>query len=164
MSLHLYEITAQMAAIDAAIDAYAVEHEGEIPDNLDAQLAALQLQRNEKLLSIGRWIKNLEGEAEAVAAEKERLAARQSALENKAARLRAWVAQNLFVGEKLSDANVAYSWRKSTSVEITDINQIPAAYLHVEETASKADIKKVLVSGIDVPGAALVEKMNLQLK
>ena len=164
MGLHLYETNDSIAAIDALIDAYAAEHEGEIPDDLDAQLEAMQGQRNDKLLDLGRWTKNLLAEAEAIKSEKGKLAARQSALENKAARIKAFIGMNLTPGEKLSDPNTAFSWRKSVSTEIYDENAVPDDYCITKRLPMASEIKAAIQAGKDVPGARLNEKLNLQLK
>jgi len=61
---------------------------------------------------------------------------------------------------------IKLSFRKSESVEITDIKMIPDEYKRVKITSEpdKVFIKQALKDGKIVEGARLVEKDNLQIK
>ena len=164
MAVHLYEINSEIAALEALIDAYAAEHEGDIPEDLDSRLETMKGIKNDKLLDLGRWVKNMEAEAEAVKVEKQKLAARQSALEHKAERIRQYIAASLQPGEKLADTNTVFSWRKSVSTEIIDAEMIPDDFCAIIRKPSATEIKAAIQSGKQVPGARLNEKLNLQIK
>lgn len=56
------------------------------------------------------------------------------------------------------------SSRKSESVEITDLEQIPNEFVILKKQADKKEIKDAIKNGVDVPGAMLIEKENLQIK
>ena len=58
------------------------------------------------------------------------------------------------------------SYRKSESVEIKDENLLPSEFINVTEVkkADKTAIKKAIKEWIDVPGATIIEKQNLQIK
>lgn len=69
-------------------------------------------------------------------------------------------------GEKFTADECVVSFRKSSSVRVLDEQAIPAAYMAEKVTRSpdKAAIKSAIKSGADVPGAALVDTLNVQIK
>ena len=152
---NLYEIDAQiMACVDWDT--------GEIIDV--ERLEALQMEFDNKVESIALWIKNLVAEAKMVKEEKDNLAARQKACENKAESLKKYLASALG-GEKFKTSKVSISYRKSKSVEVEDISLLDDDYLKFEEPeADKTKIKKALEEGISLQGVSLVEKNNIQIK
>jgi hypothetical protein len=162
--MHLYTLDESIVAIQERIEAHAAEHEGEIPDDLDAMLEGLLIDRERKLLDLGRWVKGLDAEGAAITAEARKLMARAARTDALAERVKAAIARSMLQGEKLSDVNTALSWRKSQAVEITDEAAIPDAYYKVVRAVSKADIKADLKAGREVAGAVLVERQNLQIK
>jgi len=159
----LYEINDLLRqALDRANE-YASADEGVIPDDWSKFLDDVQMERDTKALDVGRYIKSLEAEAGAIAEEKKVLQSRQSALENHADRLRAYLASFLTPGEAIKDSNTALSWRKSEQVEIVDPESIPEAYIKIERIPQKREIKEALKSG-EVSGARIVKNINLQIK
>lgn len=128
------------------------------------RLEALQLAFDEKVENIGCWIKNLLSDAKAIKEERENLYARQKACENKAASLKEYLLRALG-GHKFKTAKVSISYRRSESVEVQDLNEIPEKFLkykepEVDKTAVKAELK----NGHTVPGAMLIEKQNIQIR
>ena len=152
---NLYEIDAQiMACVDWDT--------GEIIDV--ERLEALQMEFDNKVEGIALWIKNLVAEAKMVNEEKDNLAARQKACENKAESLKKYLASALG-GEKFKTSKVSISYRKSKSVEVEDITLLDDDYLKFKEPeADKTKIKKALEEGISLEGVSLVEKNNIQIK
>ena len=67
---------------------------------------------------------------------------------------------------KFETARVKLSFRKSESVAIADESLIPDEFIKTEiiKNPMKNDIKKALKAGELVPGAGLVENLNLQVK
>ena len=61
---------------------------------------------------------------------------------------------------------VAYSFRKSKQVVITDEDSIPPMYIKtkVENAPDKTAIKKAIEGGETVTGAQVVENQNIQIK
>lgn len=151
----LYEIDEQiMACVDFET--------GEIID--EEKLQALQLEFNQKVEGIALWIKNLVAEAKMVKEEKDSLAARQKACENKAESLKKYLGQALG-GEKFKTSKVSISYRKSESVEVEDISLLDDDYLKYKEPeADKTKIKAALKNGLELKGVTLVEKNNIQVK
>ena len=152
---NLYEIDAQiMECVDFET--------GEIIDV--ERLEALQMKFDNKVEGIALWIKNLVAEAKMVKEEKDNLAARQKACENKAESLKKYLTSALG-GEKFKTSKVSISYRKSKSVEVEDITLLDDDYLKFEEPeADKTKIKKALEEGISLEGVLLVEKNNIQIK
>ena len=141
------------------------EETGEIID-IDA-LDALNMERDAKIEGVVCWIKDLKAEAEALKAEKQALADRQKSAENKAESLKKWLAFALN-GQKFSSPKAAVSFRKSQSVEITDINALAMEnddlIIYQEPKPDKTAIKKAIKDGRTVNGAELVENVNVIIK
>ena len=152
----LYEID---KAILEAIDMDT----GEIldPEKLDA----LQMERTAKLENIALYIKNLLADADAIKAEKDALAARESAKRKKAENLKGYLAYSLG-GEKFDTAKCAVSFIKSEKVEVEDLTLIPAELLRVKNSyePDKNAIKAAIKAGQEVNGCRLVEKFSAQIK
>lgn len=135
---------------------------GEILDN--AELDALQMERDEKVENIACLIKNLTAEAAAIKVEKENLARRQRTAENRAEWLKKYLADNL-QGESFKSARAAISWRRSESVEIRSMEDVPEDFLKFKDPEpDKTALKKALKAGQIFDGIALVERQNIQIK
>ena len=154
---------ANLYLIDQAITECLDAETGEIidPERLDA----LFMERSLKIENVALWVKNLLSDAEAIKAEKDALADREAKCRKKAEDLKLWLAKALG-GEKFSTARCAVSFRKSTRLEVTDPDSIPAE-LMVETITTKPDaaaIKALLKEGNLVGGCRLVENLNTQIK
>lgn len=160
----LYEIDAAILAVIE--NGFHMDDEtGEFWEECD--LEALEHERTEKLEACAVVIKSLEAEAAALKAEEKALAERRQAKERRAASLRDYVARSLIAAEqsKLETTKCALSFRKSESVDVFDLEALPADFLkQPAPVADKTAIKKALKAGESVSGAALVEKQNLQVK
>lgn len=135
---------------------------GEIID-MD-KLGELQLAFDVKVENIALWIKNLLSDAEAIKAEKNKLAERQKSCENKAKSLKEYL--NTYLdGQKFKTPRVSISYRKSDAVEVTDITKVKAEYLKpVEPEVDKTKIKKALKEGAKLEGVILVQNQNMQIR
>lgn len=135
---------------------------GEIVD-MD-KLQELQLEFDQKVEGIACWIKNLLSEAKALKEEKDNLAARQKACENKAESLKEYL-QTALCGQKFKTPKVSISYRKSEQVQVDDISKLGNEYLKFKEPeADKTKIKQDLKAGVQLAGVQLVEKQNIQIK
>lgn len=135
---------------------------GEIID-MD-KLQELQMEFDQKVEGIACWIKNLLSEAKALKEEKENLAERQKACENKAASLKEYL-QSALGGQKFKTPKVSISYRKSEQVQVDDISKLGNEYLKFKEPeADKTKIKQDLKAGVQLAGVQLVEKQNIQIK
>ena len=153
--MRLYEI-------DEAILSCIDPESGEI---IDAEkLDALQIERDEKLENVALWIKDLTAEAEALKAEKQAFAERQKAAETKAESLKKWLSDAL-AGKKFKTTKVAVSFRKTQSVQVSDIWELEEKFVKVPEpTADKAAIKAAIKAGEDVKGAVLIDSVSISVK
>lgn len=135
---------------------------GEIVD--EKAYNALQLEREEKIENIALWFKNLTSEAEALKAEEKAFADRRKSAESKAQYLKDLLDREL-KGQKFNTVKASISYRKSTSVEVQDVDKLPEEYRKTVTTVSadKAAIKEAFKRG-DVSGATLVESNNIQIK
>ena len=161
--MNLYEIDERLAACVTQPDGQVVDVEtGEIIDT--AALDALQMERSTKIENLGCWIKNELAYAEALKAEKQALEARQAAATRKAEQLKQYLSEFLN-GEKFKTPRVAISWRKSTGVSVGDWHLIPDDLLRYKDPEpDKSAIKSAIQLGRAVPGCALAEKNNIQIK
>jgi hypothetical protein len=161
----LYEIS--QSIIDALENAerHAMENEGEITEEMSKELDTLHMEKEIKIGNICKYYKSLLAEADMIKSEEENLAARRTVSENKAKRLKEYLSSMMSDGEKFSDSVSKVSWRKSTSVEISDESVVSDMYKikTVTVKVNKKLIKTVLKSGT-VPGAKLVESENIQIK
>lgn len=161
--MKLYEIdTAILECIDTET--------GEICDF--ERLEELQIERDKKLENVALYIKQLNAEADALAAEEKALKERKAAKQAKAARYSEWLGQAL-EGNAFETARVRLSFRKSEPVEIEDEfavveycekNNLDQCLKYKMPEVSKAEIKKLITAGHEIPGAVLTEKQNLQIK
>lgn len=150
--------------IDEAILNLVDEETGEVVD-IEA-LEALEMERDKKVSNIACWIKQLDAEAEAIKAEKKKLADRQTAKENKAKALREFLARVLN-GEKFEDARCKVSYRRSESVEVADdidFNYIPDEYIKVTRAIDKTAIKTAIKAGHEYKGVQLIQNTSIQVK
>lgn len=164
MSMSLYNLTSEF---QAAMDSIHVDEEtGEVVgfETVDCLDAAFE----DKAEAYAVVIKNLNAQAQAIKEERDRLKEREDAAKRKAESLKEHLAKSmLIVGKnKIETARAALSFRKSTQVNITNDVQVPddLCKVVIDRKPDKTAIGKLLKSGEIVPGAELVEKMNLQVK
>lgn len=128
------------------------------------RLGQLQLAREDKVEGIALWIKNLLSDADAIKSEEEKLAQRRKANENKAKNLKEYLSKFLN-GQKFKTPKVSISYRKSESVEVTNISKLDDDYLKfAEPMVDKAKVKKALKAGTVLQGVTLVENQNIQIR
>ena len=149
--------------IDEEILNLVDQETGEIVDI--ERLEELEMERDKKVSNVACWIKNLKAEADALKAEKNNLAKRQSACENKAEQLKDYLSYALN-GMKYKDARCAISYRKSESVEIDDaaIDSLPEEYIKIEKSVKKTELKDAIKAGYEFEGCRLIEKNNIQIR
>ena len=148
--------------IDTRLYSLLDEETGEITD-IEA-FEKIQLERDKKIENIALWVKNLKADAEALKAEKLAFAERQKAAEKKIDSLKRLLSDALS-GQDFKTARVALSFRKSSEVQIDDIEELSDEYLRYKAPEpDKAAIKAAIKEGKEVAGAKLVSKVNLQIK
>lgn len=153
--MNLYEIDEEiMNCVD--------EETGELFDV--EKFHSLRLEREAKIENVCLWIKNLKAAAEALKAEKNALAERQKATENRMESLKKFMAEYLN-GTKFETAKVKVSFRKSESLEISENAVIPEEFLkHREPDIDKVGMKEAMKNGQTFEGVSLAVKNNIQIK
>jgi len=156
--------------IDEAILAL-VDDEGEILD-VEA-FEQLQMERTAKAENMALWALDLADEQDAIKKEIGRLKALQARAERKEKSLKEFLAVVLG-GEKLKTARITVSYRKAAAVEITDEDEVRKWAMispqgedilkYKEPEISKTELKRLISEGHTVPGAAVVERVSVQIK
>lgn len=169
--MSLYDIDRKIAELlengynEECIDAETGEF---LEGKVEELLAQYECDRATKIENIALYIKNLNAEAEAIKQEEKKLAERRKAKENKVTRLEEYLTNSLLLNDetKFESSRCSLSFRKSVKVIIADEKSLPVGYLKekIEYTADKTKIKKDLQNGIEIMGARLEEKQNLQIK
>jgi len=115
----LYEINSQIEQLwQHADEAFDAEASPEHLDQLERLLKQSEVSLAEKAVAIACLIKGIEAEAEAIAEQELILRNRRKTSERQSEWLRAYLAGNLTPGDKIKDARVVISWRKSQSVQL----------------------------------------------
>lgn len=156
--------------IDKALLDLVDQETGEILDT--EAFDQLQMEREAKLENVACWYKNLVAMGKDIRQEEINLADRRKRLEKQSARLKKYL-EDALCGEKFQTARCEISFRKTTSVNITDMM---AAVAWAEESGngdlvsykapdiSKTELAKILKSGEVIPGAELVDGLSMGVK
>lgn len=156
--------------IDQRITELVDPDTGELLD-LDAFLE-LQMERDKKIEAMALWVKELAATASAIKTEIDTLMERKKAVERRCESLKRYLAE-ILQGEKFSTPRCAVSFRKSTSVEVEDAallirwleqNGYDGCVKYKEPEVSKAEVGKLLKSGMPVPFAHLENKQSVGVK
>ena len=171
MGMTLYDIDAQIAALDgAAEDDMLIDAEtGELLSVAQA-LDALRMEREAKLENVACWVKNLSAEADAIREEENRLVKRRKAAETKAANLKSWLLAAMTredgTTDKLKTGRVSISVKRNPPSTVVDDELLPSTYKVAKITyqANKELIKRELLAGGEVPGAHLEYGRSVVIK
>jgi len=159
----LYEINEAIYNAVQDAESQAIENDGIISEEIATLLDGLEMDRKEKIGNICKYYKSLLAEAEMVKTEEKNLAERRKTTENKAERLKNYLATAMN-GEKYSDSVSKISFRKSESVEVFDVEDIPEEYQKIKIDADKTAIKNAIKAGKIIEGCKIVESNNIQIK
>ena len=171
MGMTLYDIDAQIAALDGAAedDMLIDEETGELVSVAQA-LDALRMEREAKLENVACWVKNLSAEADAIREEENRLVKRRKAAETKAANLKAWLLAAMTnedgTTDKLKTGRVVVSVKRNPPSTVVDDALLPSTYKVAKITyqPNKELIKRELLAGGEVPGAHLEYGRSVVIK
>jgi uncharacterized membrane protein YheB (UPF0754 family) len=159
--MNIYEVE----TIEREIERIALENDGEIPEELFQELVEAQTKSLESVERMCKFIRHLEMKQEAAKAEIDRINKIKQSAENRVASIKKYMLPYLQKAGKVEAGLFKLSIRKSEKT-ILEKDFFNEAYCE-EVTTYKADktaIKKALKSGIDVPGAELIEIDNVQVK
>ena len=171
MGMTLYDIDAQIAALDGAPeDDMLIDAETGELISVSQALDALRMARDEKIENVACWVKNLSAEADAIREEENRLIKRRKAAETKAANLKAWLLAAMTredgTTDKLKTGRVSISVKRNPPSTVVDDDLLPSTYKVAKITyqANKELIKRELLSGGEVPGAHLEYGRSVVIK
>jgi len=157
----LYNIVEDQLYTNAEIEEMGGELTPELQDKLE--ITAIQLEgKSMAYLSV---IKNKESFIGLIDAEIKRLQAMKKVNNNIVSRLK----DNLLLAVKVfGDYQVGlnkFGTRKSSTVEVEDVNMLPVEYkvVKVTEAADKAKIKAALKAGVEIEGCSIVDHQNLKI-
>ena len=166
--MKLYELTNDYLALMQAIDNDEIPEEA-IADTLEAITACIE----DKADSIACLLKNLDAECVAIKAEEARLAERRKAKEKAHERIKQYLSETLQRAglDKVETARNRITFRKSESVEVDEETFIKWAEVNRDDLltysapkVNKTEVKKALKDGIEIVGAELRIKNNIQIK
>nr|DAE54607.1 MAG TPA: resistance protein [Caudoviricetes sp.] len=159
----LYNLTNDYLALqEMAQNAETAEDMQALEDTISSIADAIEVKGE----NYAKLIKCLDADNEGIKKEISRLQKAKKANENLVNRLKANMDESLkAVGsDKLKCGTFTFSYRKTKSVEILDLDALPSNYKAIEYKPDKNAIKKAINDGEAVAGAALVEKNTLQLR
>jgi hypothetical protein len=164
MKLSLYNIEQNYLTLVENL----IENGGELTPELETELAITKQDLQNKGVCYGFIVKELEGNIDLIDLEIKRLNALKKPLVNSIDRLKNNLSQamQMFDVTELKTPLLKINFRKSESVEVTDINLLDADFVKttITKAADKIAIKEAIKQGENVQGAVLVTNQNLQIK
>lgn len=140
---------------------------GEVDPDVWFEIERLEMAADEKVENLALYVKNQKAYVDAMKAEVKALNARIAAENKKIEKTTDYLSDIVLLldGKKFKTAKVNISFRPSQSVEVDDVFKLPEEYLRYKDPEpDKTALKKALKDGTPIPGAHLVNKMNIQIK
>lgn len=164
MKVSLYQIEQKYLTLVESL----IENGGELTPELETELAITKQDLQNKGVCYGFIVKELEGNIDLIDLEIKRLNALKKPLVNSIDRLKNNLSQamQMFDVTELKTPLLKINFRKSESVEVTDIDLLDADFVKttITKAADKVAIKEAIKQGENVQGAILVTNQNLQIK
>ena len=164
MKVALYQIEQEYLNIVQSI----IDAGGEITEEQETALSISKEQLQNKGVCYGFIVKELEGNIDLIDLEIKRLNALKKPLVNSIDRLKNNLSQamQMFEVTELKTPLLKINFRKSESVEVTDIDLLDADFVKttITKAADKIAIKEAIKAEIPVRGAVLLTNYNLQIK
>lgn len=173
MGMTIYDIDARIAELEARCDdAETIDEEtGEIIRiDLDAELTALRMAREEKLENVACWAKNLAAYIDDIKAEEKKLADKRRSAERRVESLKGWLLAAMTredgTTDRLKTARASISVKRNPPSTVCDDELLPWKYKTVKQTVvpDKAAIKAAILAGEEVPGAHLEYGRSVMIK
>lgn len=147
----------------------------ETEEELAKKIDEVSLDLDTKIENIGCYIKNLEADVEALKKEEDNLYGRRKSAERKIESLKNYLNGYLtacYPNEddkakwRFKSPRVVLGFRKSTKVEVTDLQKLDKKYLKITTNIDldKKAIGQALKNGEEVIGAVLKQNVNLSVK
>lgn len=172
---NLYEISDKLdVLINEAFDIETGELY-ETQEELDKAIDECELDLDTKIENIGCFIKNLEADIDMLKKEEDNLKKRRKSAENKIEGLKKYLNGYLTAVYpidadrakwKFKTPRVVLGYRKSSSVEVPDIEKLDKEFIKIktEVSADKTSIKNAIKDGQEVKGAFIKENINLNVR
>ena len=145
-----------------------IENGGEITPELELLLQINKDQLQTKSENYGYVIKQFNAEIDIIDNEIKRLQQAKKTRENSIERLKTVLtfAMNTYEVDEIKTPLIKINFRKSESVEVEDINELPQMFKVVKltESADKNKIKEALKLGEQIKGCSIKINNNLQIK
>jgi hypothetical protein len=171
--MKLYEINSELISL---LDRLEPDPEtGEVPadyEEIIAEINALALRREEILQYLAKLVMNLRSEAAAIKEEEARLKKRREGFESREERVMR-VLDRECDGQTTDLGIATLSYRRTSRVDVSDEASAVAwlkehnhtsALKIPEPTVYKAEVKKLISAGQEIPGCAVVEDRSCSLK
>jgi hypothetical protein len=160
--MRLYEVNASILEIQNMIE------DGVPLDSLQDTLEALQEDFDIKVEGMGKLIRNIEADIDALKNEESRLKDKRLSLEKRVDGIKQYLFNQLEVAgiEKVKRPNFTISIRNNKpSVEVLDTTLIPSTYMiPVEPKLDKMALYNCLKEGLEIPGVTLKSSRSLQIR
>ena len=158
-----YEIQNDLALLLEEIE----QQGGEINEEQEYRLDALNLSRDEKLSNWCRYLENMRLTELALSAAIEELREKKQRAQSMRERSKEQLSRLLGEGNKWTNGVNALSWRKSTRcVPMIPLDEMREVFVRIKETREfnrEAATDYIKKNG-EIPEAVLVESFNLQIK
>jgi len=156
---NLFEISQELYLIQTSIE----ENGGEIPDYLAEQLEIAEANREQKLQDYSFVVKSLKSQAELLRDEAHKLLKKAQQFDKSCDVLKERMLDNVKLFGPVKTPVVKISTSKSIAVEISDDMLIPDMYCRFKREPNKTDIKTAIFNGEEIPGATIIENINLRI-
>lgn len=163
IKMKLYELSQQYAQLIALL-----EDEDADVELIEGTIEAVEEAFHLKAENLAKVIRDFQSDADAIKEEAKRLAERSRAIEKKTDKLKEYLLQQMVMTntDKIAGKFFTISTRKSTSVNVESLDQVPETFKNVktEIVADKRAIAEALKNGEVIPGCTLNENKSLQIK
>jgi hypothetical protein len=145
-----------------------IKNGGELTPELELAMQITKDNFHSKSENYAFITRQFDAEMDIIDAEIKRLQQAKKTREKAIERLKANIemAMITFEVDKIETPLIKISFRKSESVEVEDVNQLPNEYkvIKVTETADKFKIKDAIKSGETIEGCSIKTNRNIQIK
>ena len=145
-----------------------IENGAELTPELELALQITKDNFHSKSESYAFITRQFDAELDIIDNEIKRLQQAKKTREKAIERLKANIelAMNTFEVDKIETPLIKISFRKSESVEVEDVNQLPNEFkvIKLTETADKFKIKDAIKAGVEIIGCYLKTNRNIQIK
>jgi len=161
MKKSLYHIEAEYLTILNQVD----ELDGELTPELEEQLIINERELQSKSIAYLEFVSSRETLNKRIDDEIKRLQALKKSNANLISRLKERLLDAVKLYGNFEVGLTTFGTRKSSSVQVEDVNSLPKEYkvVKVTEQADKKAIKEALKNGETIEGCEIVENLNLKI-